>query len=266
MSDMKIVIPTKGRMPRQATLSYLPPHWCERTTLVVNEADASLRGLYDLRGASLLVHPPEVDTIAKKRQWIIENPVFDKIVMFDDDLRFAHRRDQGTKLFQATHEEINGALNWLEQALNVYVHAGFSARQGNNHVEPDSIGTCIVRTSRMMFTLGYRCDTIRKLVAEGKVELGRVRTREDMELTVQLLKLGYDNVVDFAIATDQVSGFGAKGGCTEERTIDSTSEDAETFAALHPGLVKVVEKTYKGSPARKEVIVQWKKAFGAGVQ
>lgn len=269
MSDLQIVIPTKGRMARQATLGYLPLEWCRRTTLVVNEADASLRGLYDLRGASVLVHPPEVDTIAKKRQWIIENPIFNKIVMFDDDLRFACRdkNTDSTKLHQATHEEIDAALKWLDNAaLNTYVHAGWSARQGNNNVKPDSIGTCIVRTARMMFVLGYRCDKIRELVADGRITLGRVRTREDMELTIQLLKLGYDNVVDFEIAADQVSGFAAKGGCSDERTIESTSADAETFAALHPGLVKVVEKSYKGSPNRKEVVVSWKKAYRAGIQ
>lgn len=261
MSDLQIVIPTKGRMPRQATLSYLPPEWCARTTLVVNEADAALRGLYDLRGASVLVHPPYVDTIAKKRAWIIEQPQFNKIVMFDDDLRFAIRRDGSTKLYQADADEIDAQLRWLENMLHTYIHAGWSARQGNNNVEDP-----VICTARMMFVLGYDCGAIRELVASGKVQLNRVRTREDMELTVQLLKLGHNNVVNFVIAADQVSGFAAKGGCSEERTIDSTSEDAEAFAALHPGIVKVVEKSYKGSPNRKEVIVQWKKAYRAGIQ
>ncbi len=112
-----------------------------------------------------------------------------------------------------------------------------------------------------MFVLGYRCDLIRGLVHSGRIALGRVRVREDMELTIQLLKLGYSNSVDFTIAADQVAGYAAKGGCTDERTVESSNEDAETFAALHPGLVKVVEKAYKGSLNRKEVIVQWKKAI-----
>src|SRR3954470_18415026 len=105
--DLQIVIPSYRRMARQSTLSYLPPEWAKRTTLVVDEQDASVQRLYDLRGARLLVHPPEVDTIAKKRAWIIRNPEFAKIVMFDDDLRFAVRRiAMGTKLFQATPEEL----------------------------------------------------------------------------------------------------------------------------------------------------------------
>jgi hypothetical protein len=260
--DMQIVIPTYRRMPRQATLGNLPEAWAKRTTLVVDESDASLRKLYDLRGATLLVHPPDIKTIAQKRAWILSQPQFDKIVMFDDDLRFAVRHaDTGyKKLHQATSSEIDTHLRYLDSILDAYIHAGWSPRQGNNNQPADEI-----RCGRQMFVLGYRCDRIRSLVAGGEVVLGRVATREDMELTVQLLKLGYENVIDYRIAADQVSGYAAKGGCSEERTIESTSADAEAFAALHPGYVKVVEKKYEGSPNRKEVVVQWKKCYQASL-
>lgn len=256
---LQIVIPSKGRMARQATLSYLPDSWAKRTTLVVDQADADLQPLYDLRGARVLVHPPEVDTIAKKRAWIIRNPEFNKIVMFDDDLRFAVRHTgTGTKLFQATSDELSVALHTLELTLDAYTHAGWSARQGNNNQDE-----CFVENTRMMFVLGYDCHRLRTMEASGQIVLGRVRTREDMELTIQLLKLGCSNHVEFTIAADQVGGYAAKGGCTDERTVESSNADAEAFAALHPGLVKVVEKSYKGSINRKEVIVQWKKSFKA---
>lgn len=257
---MQIVIPSYRRMPRQATLSYLPPEWCLKTTLVVDQADADLQKLYDLRGARMMVHPPEIDTIAKKRAWIIRNPEFNKIVMFDDDLRFAVRHaDTGhSKLHQATHTDLNGYLEDFSGMLDTYLHCGWSARQGNNNQKEEAI-----YNGRMMFVLGYRCDLIRGLVGSGDVHLGRVRTREDMELTVQLLKLGHTNWIDFRIAADQVGGYAAKGGCSDERTVESSNEDAEEFARLHPGIVKVVEKSYKGSLNRKEVIVQWKKAFAA---
>jgi hypothetical protein len=47
--------------------------------------------------------------------------------------------------------------------------------------------------------------------------------------------------------------------------VAKSDAEAEKLAALHPGLVKVVQKDYKGVP-RKEVIVQWKKALGYDVQ
>jgi hypothetical protein len=229
-----------------------------RTTLVLDQHDADLQKLYPLRGASILVHPPEIDTIAKKRAWVIMQPQFDKIVMFDDDLRFAVRQTEDTKLTQATATDLELSLQYLEASLDHYVHAGWSARQGNNNNKEVS-----ANNTRMTFVLGYRCDKIRQLAKLGIVTLGRVRTREDMELCVQLLKLGHPNWVDFTVAADQVGGYGAQGGCSAERSVESSNEDAQTFADLHPGVVKVVEKAYKGSINRKEVIVYWKKAYGA---
>lgn len=258
MSDLQIVIPSYRRMARQATLGYLPPEWAARTTLVVDESDAGLQRLYDLRGARVLVHPPEVDTIAKKRAWIIRNSVFNKIVMFDDDLRFAVRiSETDTKLRQAEHADLDFYLRMLDGELDKLVHAGWSARQGNNNVKHHGY----VENARMMFVLGYDCATLRDMENKGTITLGRVRTREDMELTLQLLRLGYSNSVDFRIAADQVAGYAAKGGCSDERTVESSNADAEELAQLHPGFVRVVEKSYKGSVNRKEVVVSWKKAF-----
>lgn len=259
MNDsLHIIIPTYRRMPRQATLGYLPPEWCSRTTLVVDQQDYDLRRLYEsqLRGANLLVHPPEITTISAKRAWIIRQAAFGKIVMFDDDLRFACRTGEGTKLRQATHDDLDIYLNGLSSLLDEHVHAGWSARQGNNNVEEYQ-----VLNTRMMFVLGYDTVVLRHLEARGKIQLGRIKTREDMDLTLQLLRLGYTNAVDFRIAADQVAGFAAKGGCTEERTLESSNADAHLLAQLHPGLVKVVQKKYKGSLQREEVVVQWKKAY-----
>ena len=260
MSDLQIVIPSYRRMARQSTLSYLPPSWAERTTLVVDQEDANRVPLYrsDLKGARVMVCHPEIKTIAEKRAWIIRHPDFNKIVMFDDDLRFAVRiNETDTKLRQSTHDDLDFYLRMLDSELDKLVHAGWSARQGNNNVKHHGY----VENTRMMFVLGYDCATLRDMEAKGQIQLGRVRTREDMELTLQLLKLGYVNSVDFRIAADQVSGYAAKGGCSDERTVESSNADAEEFAALHPGLVRVVEKAYKGSVNRKEVVVSWKKAF-----
>lgn len=257
--SLQIIIPTFRRMPRQATLGYLPPEWCRRTTLVLDEHDAQLQKLYDLRGASVLVHPPEITTIAKKRAWIIRQPQFGRVVMFDDDLRFAVRTGEGTKLRQATHADLDIYLSAMERTLDSaeqYVHAGWSPRQGNNNCEETE-----VINARMMFVLGYDCEVLRQLESRGSIKLGRIQTREDMDLTLQLLRLGYPNLVDFRIAADQVAGFAAKGGCSEERSLESSNRDAHLLASLHPGLVKVVQKKYKGSLQREEVVVQWKRAF-----
>jgi hypothetical protein len=259
--DMSVVIPSKGRMGAQYTIGNLPEDWCERVHLVVDESDACEVPQYDLRGATVHVHPPDIDTIAKKRQWIVENHArfgSPKIVMLDDDLKFSVRRPGGdyTSLFKPTDEELSVAFYTLELYLDTYVHAGWSMRQGNNQCEDDT-----VENARMCFALGYRCDWIMQMVENGFVEMNRVSVREDMDMTLQLLRAGRPNHVDFTVAVDQVKGFAAPGGCTDERTLEVSDAEALRLAELHPGLVRVVDKEYEGSPMRKEVVVSWKKAF-----
>lgn len=264
--SLGVVIPTYRRMPRQATLTNLPESWIGRTTLVVDEEDAALYKLYksNLCGVRLVVHPPEIKSIAAKRAWIIRNwelvSYSPKIVMLDDDLRFSIRTGDGTKLRQAESADMEFYLSALDQGLELYHHLGWSMRQGNN--------TCkdfLVYGARMCYVLGYHAQRILQLETDGLIELGRVKYREDMDLTLQLLKLGYPNEVRFDIAADQVSGFGAKGGCSEERTIADSNAEALKMAELHPGLVKVVWKSYEGSPDRMEVVCYWKKALQAGM-
>jgi hypothetical protein len=79
---------------------------------------------------------------------------------------------------------------------------------------------------------------------------------------LQLLRKGYDNIISHETVVDNV--YDLRGGCHDERTVERSDAAAELLAELHPGLVKVVEKDYKGSVKRKEVIVSWKKSLNAG--
>jgi hypothetical protein len=88
---MQIIIPTRGRTNQQLTLQSLPRELRKRTTLVCPKREAS--GLYRLYKDVEIVVQPEPDwTIAQKRKWIMEEWLrcgYEKILMFDDDLRFA---------------------------------------------------------------------------------------------------------------------------------------------------------------------------------
>ena len=69
---MRIYIPTYRRTDRQKTLLALPPHWQQKTTLVVDNSDAKiLRGLANRTGAKIWIHPKWVTSIAKKRAFIL---------------------------------------------------------------------------------------------------------------------------------------------------------------------------------------------------
>ena len=253
--SLHIYIPTFRRCYEQITFGDLPKSWHSRTTFVVDEQDAKiLQSRYSKTEVNFWVHPPEITTIAKKRAWMIENTPHEKIVMFDDDLRFYIRREDNPDRLRYTKEEdLEEAFDELDSVLNMVVHAGLSARQGNNH--QDGVW---IDNARMMYCLGYRVDVVRRVC-----ELGRIEHREDMDYTLQLLRAGYPNRVNFRLAVGQ-KAYNAKGGASVERTMEASNADAHKLAELHPGLVKVVQKKYKQSIRREEVICYWKKAAKEG--
>lgn len=249
---MEILIPTYRRVNRQLTLNALPKKWRNRTTLVVDAIDAREFDKIN-HDVEIMVAPKSIKTIAQKRAWILRQ-WHGRILMLDDDLRFAARMPGTTKLKQADDAAVDAALSAVASKLTKVAHVGISARQGHNRL-PDV--TWAVNT-RTMYALGYDCDVVQKTC-----ELGRIETREDMELALQLLTRGMPNALYVPVCVDQY-GYNASGGVSEQRSVLSSNEDAEKLAKLFPGLVKVVEKKYTSSIPRKEVICYWKKAFEQG--
>lgn len=250
---LRIVIPTYRRSDHQVTFSHIPTKWHGRTTFVVDEHDRRrMEPIFGHTAAEYLVVPPEVTTIAAKRAWIISQTQWNKVLMLDDDLRFCSRRT-GSGLPTALTEEVHDVLCAVEDKLDTVVHCGISSRQGNNHFDE---GWNPIK--RMMYALGWRTDTMREVC-----ELGRINTREDFDYTLQLLRRGFPNEVYGYICVDQ--RYDKDGGCKAEgRTVERSNADAELLARLHPGLVKIKEKAYKTSVPRKEVVVQWARAYEQG--
>jgi hypothetical protein len=275
---MKIIIPTYRRNDRQFTLRCIPESWHDRTVLVCDDEDApGLQKKTKKTDIEVMVVPDRIKSIAQKRAWIIKEFAGERIVMFDDDLRFCRRDYNKTPTFlkQCDEDDVDLMLQLLERKLGKFAHVGVSARQGNNNLESmqrnrmakergegTNIGKADEKAflrwepnSRMIYALGYNTDVLLK-----HCELGRIEHREDMDYCLQLLSAGYQNRVLAEFCVDQSYGAGP-GGAKLERTMEASNKDAEKLAKLHPGLVKVVEKDYKLSTPRKEVICYWKKAY-----
>lgn len=259
---MKIVIPTKGRVHNQLTLNNLPPDLIVETTLVCPREEAD--GLRRNHPYTAIVEQPDSGmNISEKRKWIIDTAHKDgieKILMLDDDLRFAVRRTDNPGLFRKANDaEIQRAFIEIEHILSPEVpHAGFAVRGmgiGNSAKE----GGWQISGKRMMYSLGYHIPT----VLEHAV-FGRLATHEDIDVCLQLLLKGYPNAVNFTFVTDQA--FGKPGGCSEERTIDGNNADVEKLAEMYPEYVSIIEKLYMVSANRKECRVKWMKAFSDGVE
>lgn len=244
---MKIFIPTRGRVDRQLTWHALPAKLRANTWIVCPREEAAALHEYT---SNVLIEPKAITGIAEKRAWMMKTCDTDKLVMLDDDLNFYARGPEGLLKKYGTDKVVCEAFAWLEKILDKYAHASISPRLGNNRVEGD-----FATTTRMMHLLAYHVPT-----ALANVKFNRVMFREDFDYTLQLLRKGYDNIVRYDVCVSP-SPHDAKGGCSIYRTVENSNLEAEKLAALHPGLVRVVEKSYKGIP-RKEVIVQWKKALG----
>ena len=239
---MEIFIPTYGRYDKQHTFLHLPKSLQKRTTLVVQARDYSEnQAVYDAYGVNILKLPPRYQTITPTRQYIMETAKrfgHKKLVMLDDDLRFDTRRmDERGKFYVATDKDIEKLFKTIEKSLDKYAHVGVLSREGGNRIETSTV-TC----TRMMRVLAYDVEIYHK----EKIKFDRLPLQEDFDVTLQLLRKGYPNLVLCEWVNGQGTS-GAKGGCSHFRTIDLHNSNAVQLAALHHPYVKVVEKKTKGA-------------------
>lgn len=255
---MKIYIPTKGRVQNQLTLENLPPDLYVRTTIVCPKSEAFRHRQRHPHIEEVLEQPDESMGISEKRKWIVDICPDDKLVMLDDDLRFAVRReDDDGKFRKAESKDIILAFEELESVLcEETSHAGFAVRgMGIGDLAREGGWQT---AKRMIYSLGYYLPIVRFWA-----EFGRVSTHEDIDVTMQLLSMGFPNKVNHSFVTDQK--FGNEGGCTNERTIEKNNADCLKLVELHPEYITAETKIYANSPSRLEVRCSWQKSLKDGI-
>lgn len=210
----------------------------------------------------LLALPPTIKRLSPTRQWVLDTTPDSRFVLFDDDLAFAaRRRDDYTKFLHASPADINKMLNRFYDLLSDYVHVGLMAREGGNRVPVDAKGKPVplLEATRMMRVLGYKTGHVRALGAR----FDRLPTKQDFDMTLQLLRRGAPNAVITAFVHNQ-AGSNTEGGCSVYRNEAMMAKSAEGLRKLHPEFVKVVRKETKtswGGGERVDVQVAWKKAL-----
>ena len=235
---MRIFIPTRGRRHQQITRRFFP-----QAEMVVPACEA------DLWEERIVV--PDCFNFSQIRQYIAKLPGDPNHVVIDDDLYFYQRVNGHLE----TMTDVSEMIKWLQDQFDEgYVHGGVSAREGNNWTEEDS-----KENGRCMRFHFYHAPTI---IGEG-LKFTDVKCRQDFHMTLSLLELGYPNIVSYKFAQNQ-PGSAKKGGCDWYRTPEMMKEEAEKLRVLHPDVVRVVEKTTKGSwggGTRTDVRIQWQKSF-----
>lgn len=263
---MKLFIHTCGRAGRQVTRDRFPDSLRKKTWLVVQDKEK-----HHYVYPRLMVLPPGIERLSPTRQWILENSDDPHVVLLDDDLAFFEREPAregapntahslGTLYDEAVGRPFQEMERFLEQG---FLHCGISAREGNNHTDGDT-----KQIGRMMRCLGYNAP---KVLSAG-ARFDRIDTKQDFDMTLQLLRKGHPNIISFKFAQGQMGGSGAKGGCATYRDEAMMDRCAQELADLHPGFVKVTEKRTKsgawkgmrqedGWTIRKDVTISWRKAY-----
>ncbi len=259
MSEMQIIIPTHGRVNDQLTIRSLTGcDLIKRTTLVVPEREyKTIRAARD--DYDVVIQPDPNWKIAQKREWIIQEWVrrgHDKIMMLDDDLRFATRKSKDSwELVEIRGPKLEPVFKQMEDKLGPeFPHVGFGQRQGNNNIT--EVGW--KSPGKMVCTLGYYLPIVSTECRWDLVEL-----REDMCVTIQLLLKGYPNAILTESTADQ-NKFDAPGGCSRFRDTEMNNAEALKFQALFPNFISIAKRTYKSEISRLEVTVQWNRALEEG--
>jgi hypothetical protein len=252
----------------------MPQEWRERVTYVVPEEqyESYVRWLQtgrNFKGVSVRPCPAAVKGIAATRHWIGKYAGAlgeESFAMIDDDIAepFIRVSEDDWHLRYTTPEEYGGMLETIEALLGEpdIAHVGVSPREGNNRF-PAGPAPLIQWNTR---TLRFLCYKTKEFL---EVEHGRVEVMEDFDVNLQLLRKGYKNANLMYWAQDQ-RGTSAPGGCSDYRTLAVHDAAARKLAELHPGLVRLRQKTNKtdlgGFGTRTEVTISWKKAYEEGVK
>jgi hypothetical protein len=245
---MKIYIPTKGRGPElQHTYRalYAADVQYEYTLLVETDEERLV-----MNKAGLRCEASGASGIMGARQWVMDNGPW-KVLMLDDDLSSWASLSEGGKYLKDERSPVR-AIAVIDDLLTTNVHAAIGHRQFAN-------GKPLVEyNSRMLRALGYRTDMVKSHGIRYELPL-----MEDFEMTLKLLTIGYKNAIYYGVVQDQAKS-GAPGGCSELRTLELHNACAERLAEMFPKYVKVREVPGWDLGVRKDVSVQWKRAYRDG--
>lgn len=213
-----------------------------------------------------------VNGIAKTRQWIGQQ-AGPKFLMLDDDLRFFYRpairpasdplpgaglpNIAPPRLYRSEPEHITQTFACIDKALDIYAHAAISARDGNNTL-PYPVALC----RRPLRALAYQ----RKHFLA--CEHGRVDVMEDFDITLQLLRRGFQNYVTTAYSQDQYKTQ-LPGGVSDYRTHELHEASVRKMAEMHSEFItlKWKENLHGGEFGRRlEAIIYWQKAWKSSLK
>ena len=251
-----IYIPTRGRLKAQITWESISPKWRERTRLVADYREAEILREWGYPALSCTEKG-----IGDTRQWILDGHKEGNVMMMDDDLGFAVRREDDPTKFRRmeSHDEFDDMMERIEEMMNFVPLAGISNRSGANRE------TAPYRRNVRM----HDCLIVNTQVArEQGFKINRIQFMEDFDFILQHLTKGFPTLCLNSYVKDDMGGSNAAGGCSEYRDAVGQFDAAMELHLEFPEFVKMVERPgWNGmGTTRPDVRVQWAKSFAAGVR
>jgi hypothetical protein len=279
VKNITLVIPTHGRVNKQITLGALPTSLQKEVVLVPSlpEEAKALQALYP---DNEVVLAKGTKSIAAKRHWIMTNlpKNGDRLLfMMDDDIAFFERCPPKWRVWEEDRQAYGikpGAptgtalmmRRYPKDAVLLKLFEQLDARYGTH--APAMLGIAHRRHSdkqkeswhingRMMYAFGVDPERYKKY----KIRFDAVGLREDFHVVLSMLRKGEQGHSFVELLNNEYGSFGAAGGCSGERSMEYSDAQCFVLQKLHAPFVKVVDRDYKGSIKRKEVVVAWKKAY-----
>jgi hypothetical protein len=264
---MIIFIPSRGRANVYArkTLSHIPMSYMHKTVVTVpyGEEDAYMKAAPRVALESgLTILPVTYNRIADKRHkmaLLANDRLEDKLCIIDDDLVFLVRRQVGHfSMRNQDHTDSAEMFEYIEKLLDTYVHGAISPREGNNRAGDGNRAQLDIENTRAMRFHFFRTDQYLS------IEHNRMQTMEDFDATLQLLRMGYKNIVPYWYGQGQAKTQ-SPGGCSSWRTNELHDEQVKLLQSYHPEFVRLRQKSNKtdndGFGTRLEATISWKKAW-----
>jgi len=261
--DTKIIITTFMREKNQKAAFQIPKELHDVTYMFTREDRVDELRKHIPEIIQIVANPMDIDGIADIRQRCIENPAIGKgKVWFIDDLATFGWRDAELKQHnELSAEQYVQCYERLSSLLEDYMQVGFSPRGGNNRV-PESHK----EVGRAYTTYGLRTDWMQEndIRFDGMYRKNpEIKLYEDYWITLSMLTKGFKNTIIYDYYFNY--NHNSSGGNSTFRNLELQEAAAETLRSYFPHLVTIETKEgtwgKMGMENRKEVSIQWQKAF-----
>ena len=278
--DMIICIPTHKRETEneQRTIKWLPEELYDKVYFFTDESRVELLRPNIPAKCNIIAVPSELSVkgISGKRQFIVEwanAKGFEKIWQIDDSVDLCENvglhptLQAGPQLLRIRDKEkLLPLLQEMSNLLDEYPLAGHLNRSGTYQQRIKSTDVFENQENKRIYTsLGintnfFITNDIRFDYLQNKYQDDSLSLMEDYAVQLQLLTKGFKTIQIGSWCFDKAS-FSGKGGCADERNIETQKNVCEKMKDSFSDFIKVVEakdETKKES-VKYNIQISWKK-------